>query len=1308
VAVAESKGPRVVGRGRSLKEIEMTNEIRKDDARANEVAIRAWLEVGFNGGKYSDPVQLAQAALEHFFPEEKWAEEKGDVEGWAKEIWKPGKFETDWQGLPDGEEAERELKARTNNGKPTEVEDKVKAKGQGWGKVAKLARPTEDEAEIEELVDWAAGFTDEAGAVQLAESLGIEGAKGMEHEELWDAIRAEVEKNPRALEELSNMREEETGRDNPRRRANRWRDASPQFERAVRASLRKSLTLGLDKREAVIKALAANAEMVPAGKEEAAAAQATKWAEGEARRALRKHRIDADDQGMDEFEPEDEYYREDLEMDKFDAFEYMDVAIDDDDVGPDADKMTAAFKKDHPKSGLSDKELRVIAEEIIADHKSRDEDLEVFDDTEDLNARGDYGKVAKKGGLTDDQVDEIHDWMADKALENPAVTVPWLVAEAVKEFKLPRKFLSLHSGSKLRELAQGAMDLTVDEDESDDEKAAGDQLYGNKAADRAVRKKAIGPCQCDDPECVHAGNDRAVCDNTATQTLSNVETGEKKKFCRMCAKDAVMSGQWEGDKKLDAQYAEATKAAGITLGKGRREGDIPETDDFLDRPRRRKAPEKKESPNDKKFWALVMKYGGAKVREFFSLVEAGASEEDILREWGFSDEDEDPDAMRAMALIDAASEVDVDELNAEHRAFLSEKVAGGTVRKHDNPAAEKWMYALIHSEDGDNISTAKELAAAAAEHFQGDAALFMKPAKEIMGGEDPYGEGEEEEDEPASRARRWHENRNERWATSAGAEMAAGASMRKKISPRPDVSPADKARAGKEAHSFADTTNRKYKLDTEKQVRAAMSYISHPDNAAKYDAAEVKAIKRRIMAAGKKFGIDWSKETQAEAKKSAAFMLLGKLVVADLVKAIGKRSPVNMRDASDLDKMVNDLDEAIETLDSENREDVAAQLKAQRTLQHLLEAADTLRRFMGVAKVAKRRPADEMSDEGDEEYERPDPGDEEIEAGGFIGEAIEDWAEENPELTADELVQMAVENFGEEATARKVHAKLKGWAKDAIANAKTAHAEDEGEIPEDEEGDFYRDEAGEIRDATPEEEAVEREHYRSISRGGKGKAVAGASMRKVEHEKMARLLGAIERDPKHLMRSRVDYDAVADLDEAIKSGMLEAPAKETREAIARFLADPPRINDSRVAGAARADVRKSQWDPRLFVENPPDPISSADVAKQVAEALAPKLDELAKASATIGGLEARLKHIEDQPLPGGPAIRSSHSQARGPVGSINPAVEKRLNELEKEVSEISRLAATTPQPELAIGYRAQEREKLDALAKFKRENGLSS
>lgn len=55
---------------------------------------------------------------------------------------------------------------------------------------------------------------------------------------------------------------------------------------------------------------------------------------------------------------------------------------------------------------------------------------------------------------------------------------------------------------------------------------------------------------------------------------------------------------------------------------------------------------------------------------------------------------------------------------------------------------------------------------------------------------------------------------------------------------------------------FADTTNKKYPIDTPEHIRAAWSFINHKDNAAKYDADEVKIIKERIKRAASKSGVE--------------------------------------------------------------------------------------------------------------------------------------------------------------------------------------------------------------------------------------------------------------------------------------------------------------------------------------------------------------------------------------------------------------------------------------------------------------------
>ena len=62
--------------------------------------------------------------------------------------------------------------------------------------------------------------------------------------------------------------------------------------------------------------------------------------------------------------------------------------------------------------------------------------------------------------------------------------------------------------------------------------------------------------------------------------------------------------------------------------------------------------------------------------------------------------------------------------------------------------------------------------------------------------------------------------------------------------------------------AFADPVNNKYPIDTPKHIRAAWSYINHPDNAAEYDKDEVKTIKGRIERAAKQHGIEIDPKTE--------------------------------------------------------------------------------------------------------------------------------------------------------------------------------------------------------------------------------------------------------------------------------------------------------------------------------------------------------------------------------------------------------------------------------------------------------------
>ncbi len=55
---------------------------------------------------------------------------------------------------------------------------------------------------------------------------------------------------------------------------------------------------------------------------------------------------------------------------------------------------------------------------------------------------------------------------------------------------------------------------------------------------------------------------------------------------------------------------------------------------------------------------------------------------------------------------------------------------------------------------------------------------------------------------------------------------------------------------------FADPTNKKYPIDTDKHIRAAWSYIHHDNDAAKYSPDDVAKIKHRIETAAKQHGIE--------------------------------------------------------------------------------------------------------------------------------------------------------------------------------------------------------------------------------------------------------------------------------------------------------------------------------------------------------------------------------------------------------------------------------------------------------------------
>lgn len=69
--------------------------------------------------------------------------------------------------------------------------------------------------------------------------------------------------------------------------------------------------------------------------------------------------------------------------------------------------------------------------------------------------------------------------------------------------------------------------------------------------------------------------------------------------------------------------------------------------------------------------------------------------------------------------------------------------------------------------------------------------------------------------------------------------------------------------------AYADPKNGKYPIDTKAHVRAAWSYINMPKNQKGYTPEEVSAIKSKIKAAAKKFGIDINDSEEKSAEVSA-------------------------------------------------------------------------------------------------------------------------------------------------------------------------------------------------------------------------------------------------------------------------------------------------------------------------------------------------------------------------------------------------------------------------------------------------------
>jgi phage I-like protein len=81
--------------------------------------------------------------------------------------------------------------------------------------------------------------------------------------------------------------------------------------------------------------------------------------------------------------------------------------------------------------------------------------------------------------------------------------------------------------------------------------------------------------------------------------------------------------------------------------------------------------------------------------------------------------------------------------------------------------------------------------------------------------------------------------------------------MIKAIAERSDTSPKEGIRKYGDV-TYADEKNKKYPLDTEAHVRAALSYWGMPKNRGKYSSADQKTIGGKIRAAAKRHGIELS------------------------------------------------------------------------------------------------------------------------------------------------------------------------------------------------------------------------------------------------------------------------------------------------------------------------------------------------------------------------------------------------------------------------------------------------------------------
>jgi HK97 family phage prohead protease len=106
-----------------------------------------------------------------------------------------------------------------------------------------------------------------------------------------------------------------------------------------------------------------------------------------------------------------------------------------------------------------------------------------------------------------------------------------------------------------------------------------------------------------------------------------------------------------------------------------------------------------------------------------------------------------------------------------------------------------------------------------------------------------------------------------------------------KIAEREDTSPKE----GKNKYGnvrFADAKNKKYPIDTEEHVRAALSYWGMPKNKAKYSPEDQKRIGSAIHAAARRMGIGSDKKTEKGITMTTLEKVKSTLVDPDQIKAL--------------------------------------------------------------------------------------------------------------------------------------------------------------------------------------------------------------------------------------------------------------------------------------------------------------------------------------------------------------------------------------------------------------------------------------